>query len=57
MSRTSLYTVALRFPSLELRDPDLFQYGNATVHNARFIKTWCGKVDVRELEWPAQSPV
>jgi hypothetical protein len=36
--------------------PFLFQHDNAHVQKARSIQKWFAENDVKELDWPAQSP-
>ncbi|MCI4379485.1 hypothetical protein PGIGA_G00228800 [Pangasianodon gigas] len=36
--------------------PKAHQHDNAPVHKARSMKTWFAKIDLEELECPAQSP-
>lgn len=34
---------------------NLFQHDNALIHKERSEKTWCVKVVMEELKWPAKS--
>lgn len=54
LQRKMLPSAAVLFP--EERLPWYFQDDNAPCHRAKLVKTWMKDGNVKQLDWPAQSP-